>query len=221
MNRGILIAGNESPLFSAFCLETSKRTESYAAACIQYEKTAETPQESGLAGKQLLLEWNSSSPIAVRTLVLSAVNRMERIDNAVLICAPPSYRKTAEELSPAEIDTLIDSNIKGWFFLVRELTTVFRSQNGGTLSFIVSDLPTGAKEDIPDIIGPAAAAVFRAFAQRVLTSSAAAPYNVMGFSSSEPGEENAFAAFVFKIMEDEKRNSGKWHKYGKLGLFGR
>jgi len=221
MSRGILIAGNESPLFSALCLEASKHVDTYAASCIQSDNTAEKPQEPALADKQILLEWNPSSPIAARTLVLSAINKMERIDDVILVCAPPAYRKTAEDLSPAEIDKLIDRNIKGWFFLVRELSTLFRAQNRGTLSFIVSDFQTGAKEDIPDIIGPAAAAVFRSFAQRVLTSSTTAPYNVMGFSSSEPGDETSFAAFVFKTIEEGKRNSGKWHKYGKLGLFGR
>jgi NAD(P)-dependent dehydrogenase (short-subunit alcohol dehydrogenase family) len=219
MGRGILIAGNESPLFSALCLETSMRTKTFAASRIQGD-TAEKPIDPALADRQIMLEWNSASPIAARTLVLSAINKLERIDDAVLVCAPPSYRKTAEDLAPVEIDALIDNNIKGWFFLVRELATVFRAQSRGTLSFIVSDFQTGAKEDIPDLIGPASAAVFRSFAQRVLTSSAAAPYNVMGFSSQEPGDETAFAAFVFKTME-EGRNSGKWHKYGKLGIFGR
>jgi hypothetical protein len=40
---------------------------------------------------------------------------------------------------------------------------------------------------------------------------------MIGFSS-EGGEENAFAAYVFKNIEEGKRNSGKWNKYGKLGF---
>jgi NAD(P)-dependent dehydrogenase (short-subunit alcohol dehydrogenase family) len=221
MSNGLLIAGNESPLFSALCLEASKRADAFAASCIHYEKNAQMPSEPDLADKLIPLEWNSASPIAARTLVLSAINKMERVDEAILVCAPPSYRKTAEEFSPAEIDVLLDTNIKGWFFLVRELAIIFKAQNHGTLSFIVSDLQTGAKEDTPDILGPAAAAMFRAFAQRILTSAATAPYSAMGFSSPEPGDETAFASFVFKTMEEGKRNSGKWHKYGKLGIFGR
>lgn len=221
MNRGILIAGNESPLFSALCVEASKRVEAHAAAFVPGDQTAETPQDQNAANGQILLDWNSSSPISARTLVLSALNKMERVDEAVLVCVPPAYRKTAEELSPAEIDKLIDSNIKGWFFLVRELSTLFRSQERGMLSLIVPELNTAAKDDVPDLIGPAAVSVFRSLAQRVLISSMNAPYGAMGFSSSEPGEESAFAAYVFKTVEEGRRNSGKWYKYGKLGLFGR
>jgi hypothetical protein len=44
----------------------------------------------------------------------------------------------------------------------------------------------------------------------------------MGFSTPEAGEENAFAAYVFKTMEEGKRNSGKWHKHGgKFAFLGR
>jgi len=219
MTRGILIVGNESPLFSALCAEASKRVESYAAALIPSAKTAETPPDQNANG-QILLEWNSSSPISARTLVLSALNKMERIDDAILVCVPPAYRQTAEDLSPAEIDRLIDSNIKGWFFLVRELSILFRNKEQGTLSLVVPEFNAGSKEDVPDLIGPAASSVFRSFAQRLLLSSMNAPYSAMGFSS-EPGEESAFAAYIFKTMEEGKRNSGKWYKHGKLGIFGR
>jgi len=146
---------------------------------------------------------------------------MERIDEAVLVCVPPFFRKTAEELSPVEIDKFIDGNIKSWFFLVRELATLFNNTKQGMLSLIVSEVNAGSKDDVPDLFGPAAVSAFRSFAQRVLISSLTASYNAMGFSYSEPGEENAFAAYVFKTMEVGKRNSGKWYKYGKLGIFGR
>jgi len=241
MSRGILIAGNESPLFSALCREASKREESYAAAPIPSgkssienkaiagkfvddkaeDKSPDTPQDQNPANKQILLEWNSSSPISARTLVLSTLNRIERIDEAVLVCVPPFFRKTAEKMSPTEIDKFIDGNIKSWYFLVRELATLFSSNKQGMLSLVVSEVNMGSKDDVPDLFGPAAVSAFRSFAQRVLISSLTTTYNAMGFSYSDPGEENAFAAYVFKTMEAGKRNSGKWFKYGKLGFFGR
>jgi NAD(P)-dependent dehydrogenase (short-subunit alcohol dehydrogenase family) len=184
-------------------------------------KLIETQPEQDLANKQILLEWNSSSFISVRTLILSTINRIGRIDEAVLVCVPPFFRKTAEELSPVEIDRFIDNNIKSWFFLVRELATLFNHNKQGMLSLVVSEVNAGSKDDGPDLFGPAAISAFRSFAQRVLISSLTTSYNAMGFSYSEPGEENAFAAYVFKTMEAAKRNSGKWYKYGKLGLFGR
>ena len=221
MSRGILIAGNESSLLTALCVEAAKRVENYAVAFIP---RAEEPPGTEPGDRRIILDWNPPSPISAKTLVLSGCNKMEHIDDAILISIPPAYRKRANELTAVEIDQFIDCNIKGWFFLVRELAAEFEKRGRGTLSLVQPVEPGAApKNDEPDLVGPIAVSAFRSFAQGVLLSSinANAPYNAMGFSSLEPGEENAFAAFVFKIMEEGKRNSGKWHKYGKFGLFGR
>ena len=116
------------------------------------------------------LQWNPGSPIAARTLILSAENRLEHIDNAILVCAPPAFRKSAAELPPADIDIMINDHVKGWFFLVRELAAVFRARKSGSLALVLSDLNTGgANEDAPDLLGPPAAAAFRAFTQSLLS----------------------------------------------------
>jgi NAD(P)-dependent dehydrogenase (short-subunit alcohol dehydrogenase family) len=218
MTRGIFVAGNESALLSAVSVEAAKRVECFAAALIKQEGPgavrADNPQDT-----RSMLDWNSGSPISARALILQAVNKLEHIDDAVLVCVPPAYRRSVENLSFAEIDRLIDHNLKSWYFLVRELSAVFRARHTGTLALALPE--TGSKDDVPDLIGPVISSAFRSFAQSILASSAAVPYNVMGFSSSDPGEENAFAAYIFKTMDEGKKNSGKWHKYGKLGLFGR
>jgi NAD(P)-dependent dehydrogenase (short-subunit alcohol dehydrogenase family) len=250
MTRGILIAGNESALLSAIGAEAVKRVKSCAAAVIPHgsiagrnageERTESWPENGKQAGggdPVVYLDWNPASPVSARTLVLAARNYLEHIDDAVLVCVPPAYRRPPEELAPAEIDRLIDGNIKGWFFLVRELAAVFKKRalerkdaetafnetggSGGTLALVLKDLNAGARDDLPDLAGPPVAAAFRAFAQGLLISTASAPYTVTAFSSQEAGEEAAFAAYIFKTIEDEKRSAGKWHKYGKPGFFGR
>jgi len=232
MTRGILIAGNESPLFSALCAEAAKRVEKYAVTFIPWDQppgnTRNAPADrqpaagaQTAANRRIILEWNPASPVSAKALVLSAVNAMKHIDDAILVCVPPVCRKNVEDFSAEEINRFIDCNVKGWFFLVRELAAAFKARGKGTLSLALQESSANSGGDIPDLPGPAASSAFHSFAQGILLSSFNASYDVMGFSSSEPGEENAFAAFVFKIMEEEKRNSGKWHKYGKIGLFGR
>ena len=243
MTRGILIAGNESSLLSALGAEAAKRVKSCAAAVIPHgsggepgERQAESHKQAGSGGNPVVyLDWNPASPVSARTLVLAARNLLEHIDDAVLVCVPPAYRRPPEELAPAEIDRLIDRNIKGWFFLVRELAAVFKKRaperkdagtgafggTAGTLTLVLKDVSAGARDDLPDLAGPPVAAAFRSFAQGLLVSTANAPYTVTAFSSQEAGEEAAFAAYIFKTIEDEKRNAGKWHKYGKPGFFGR
>jgi NAD(P)-dependent dehydrogenase (short-subunit alcohol dehydrogenase family) len=218
MTRGILIAGNESSLFSALGMEALKRVASYAAAPVP---AGTELQDRNVPAGASLLEWNPASPISARTLIISGINKLEHIDDAILVCLPPVYRRPVEELFPAEVERIIDANVKSWFFLVKEITSVFRARKRGTLALVLSEAGPGSNEDVPDLVGPAVGAAFRAFAQNTVIVSLNAPYQVMGFSSSEPGEEEAFASFVFKIIDEGKKNSGKWHKHGKFGIFGR
>ncbi|MDR1374053.1 MAG: hypothetical protein LBJ24_03680 [Treponema sp.] len=220
MTRGILIAGNESSLFAAIAAEAARRAAHFVAALIPNRISEPVPEPA--EGARIPLSWNPGNPVSARALALAAENRLEHVDEAVLICAPPSVRKKAEDLIPGELEVLVNDHIKGWFFLVRELALIFKEQRRGTLSLVLSDIGAGGKDETVDLLGPSAAASFRALAQGLLTGSPGEPYQVLAFSSSEIGEDASFASFIFKTMEeDNRRNSGKWHKYGRLGLFGR
>jgi NAD(P)-dependent dehydrogenase (short-subunit alcohol dehydrogenase family) len=226
MTRGILIAGNESPSSAAIAAEAKKRVKVAATAFIPNRFGGE-PVDSVSAVRTPLPEdaalvWNPAGPVSSRALVVAAENRLGRIDEAILVCTPPALRRRADELAPAEIDALVDDLVKGWFFLVRELALVFRPRKAGTLALVLSEAGLGgAKEEATDLVGASIAASYRAFAQGLLASSFAEPYRVLAFSSSEAGDDEAFAAFVFKILDEaNKRDSGKWHKYGRGGLFG-
>lgn len=232
MTRGILIAGNESSLSAAISAEAAKRVEHFASALIPNRLSEHAAGIAGSCGSladdslpegaAIPLQWNPGSPIAARTLILAAENRLEHIDEAILVCAPPAIRRRPAEISPADIEIMVNDHIKGWFFLARELAQVFRKRKSGTLALALSDMGAGGKDDPVDLLGPSAAASFRAFAQSILSAAFDEPYLTMGFSSSEIGEESAFAAFVLKLIDEgNKRNNGKWHKFGRLNLFNR
>jgi NAD(P)-dependent dehydrogenase (short-subunit alcohol dehydrogenase family) len=222
MTRGILIAGNESTLSRAIAAEAGKRVEHYAAALIPSRLSgagnSEPPRAQAQAG--LSLQWNPSSPISARTLVLAAENRMEHINEAILVCAPPSIRRPAAELSLSEIEILVNDHVKGWFFLVKELSAVFRARKAGTLALVYSEIGSGGGKDDPaDILGPSALASFQAFTRSLLAAAYGEPYLSMGFSCSEAGTETGFAAYVMKFLDEgNRRNNGKLHKYGKFSF---
>ncbi|GHT77302.1 hypothetical protein FACS1894130_01160 [Spirochaetia bacterium] len=223
MTRGILIAGIESSLSAAIAMEAGKRVEQYAAVFIPNRLAAPGQEWTPVESSALIpLTWNPGSPISTRTLVLAAENRLEHIDQAILVCTPPALRQQVDELSPADIEIVVNEHIKGWFLLVKELTAAFKALKAGTLALVLSDTGFGPdKNDTVDLLGPSVAASFRSFAQGLIASSTGKPYQTFAFSS-ETGEDADFAAFIFKtIDEGGKRASGKWHKYGKLGLFGR
>ena len=227
MTRGILIAGNESALSRAMEAETAKRVERFAVALIPNRLGASVAPKSVVptggpaAVARHSLDWNPGSPISARTLVLAVENRLEHIDEAILICSPPSIRRPASELPLADVEILINDHIKGWFFLIKELATVFESRSRGTLALVYNDIGSeGGKDDAADLLGPSSLASFRALTRSLLAAAPGAPYITMGFSGSDAGDETGFAAFVFKCLDDgNKRNNGKLHKYGKFNLF--
>ncbi|MCL2232111.1 MAG: hypothetical protein FWB99_03440 [Treponema sp.] len=247
MTRGILIAGNESSLFSAAAVEAVKRVESFAS--IHIPNRFPLPEGKGVIAPAaetpgaIPLSWNPASPIAARTVVLAAENRLTQINDAILICSPPTVFKTAEILTPEEIEILVNDHIKGWFYLIRELVLYFRRRGEGSLSLAVPEVisgrdtagtnildtirginPWGAhggnKNTPTDFVGPSASASFRAFAQGILASQASEPFQVMGFTTAEAGNEGDFAAWFFKIIDEGSgKNSGRWHKYTKPKFF--
>ena len=228
MTRGILIAGNESSLFFALAAEAAKRVDTFAAAPIpnRFPLPPALPLTEGVTVStavpegSIALQWNPASPISARSLVLAAENRLGRVDDALLVCSPPAVYRNAETLLPSEVETMVNDHIKGWFFLVRELALVFRARQRGTLALVVPDISGGGGRDAAaDLLGPPAAASFRAFAQGLLSSSAGESFQTLAFSS-EAGQETACASWLFKVIDEAgKKNSGKWHKFTRFSLF--
>ena len=216
MTRGILIAGNESAIINAIETEAARRAGHYALARIPDRFTGDIqPSTDTASSARVLLDWNPGSPISARTLVLAAENRLEQVSEAVLVCDPPSVRTA--DFSLADIEVLVNDHIKGWFFLVKELTAIFRARGEGTLALVYPETG-GGKDD--ELMGSAALAVFRSFTRNILAAALNEPYMTQGFSCAEAGDEAGFAAFIFKQLDEgNRRGNGKLHKYGKLGIF--
>jgi len=226
MTRGIFIVGNESALSRAIEAETINRVDQYAAALIPNRLSTGNLVGTGKPAasendKRLSLDWNPSSPISARTLVLGAENRLERIDEAILVCSPPSIRSSAAEIPLSDIEIMINDHVKGWFYLVRELAGVFTSRQKGTLVLVYPDIGSGGgKDDAADVLGPAALASFRALTRGLLSSAHNEKYITVAFSTSDAGNESAFAAFLYKTIDDlTARSNGKQYKFGKFKLF--
>jgi hypothetical protein len=243
MTRGILIAGNKSALTSAIEIEAAKRVEQYAIALLPDRSrnnppTVDTTKKGLLArGESSLpessavqdsakengisLDWNPGSPISARTLVIAAENRFSQIDEAILVCDPPSVRYAAADLTLVDIEVLVNDHIKGWLFLIKELAAVFKAREKGTLALVYSETSgAGGKDDVADLLGPVALAAFRSLTRSLLVTAFNEPYLTLGFSGADTGDEAGFAAFVFKQLEEgNRRSNGKLYKYGKLGFF--
>jgi len=221
MTRGIFIAGNESALSRAIEAAVQNRVERYTAALIP-NRLSDIPKNIEPDNdKREPLEWNPSSPISARALVLAAENRLEHIDEAFLICSPPSIRSRPSSLPFSAVEIMLNDHIKGWFFLIKEITAIFKDRGRGTLALIYPDINTGSqKDEAADILGPSALASFRALTGGLLASAYNEPYVTAGFSTSDTGNESAFASFIFKnIDEITPKAKGKLYKFGKFSFF--
>jgi hypothetical protein len=235
--RGILIVGNESALSSALEIEAAKRAEHYTVALIANRFSGESvkpnlqprrenspPVASGNDSPEdvrIPLDWNPGSPISARALVLAAENRLGQVDDAILVCDTPSIRRAAADMDMADIEVLVNDHIKGWFFLIKDIATVFRKKEKGTLALVCLETSgSGSKDEIADLLGSTAMAAFRSLTRGLLADASSEPYFTLGFSGAEAGDEAGFAAFVFKQLDEENRRSnGKLYKYGKLSFF--
>ena len=222
MTRGILIAGDESPLFAAAAAEAAKRVESFATVLIpsrgaSYERGSIPPPKAEASGAAIPLLWNPVSPISARTAVLAAENRLGHINDAILVCSPPAVFKTVEALLPEEIEFFVNDHIKGWYFLIRELIQYFRHSGSGSLSLVVPGINYEGKNAQTDLLGPSSAASFRSFAQSILTMSTNEPFLIMGFICPVTGVEEEFADWLFQtIDEGSRKNRGHWLKFSRF-----
>ena len=215
MTRGILIAGNESALSVAVAAETAKRVEQFAVAFISNRLSDSAGEKLFAAAEQVIpIQWKPDSPVSARTLILAAENRLEYIHEAIVICAPPALRKAPSDLSSSDIEIMVNDNIKGWFYIVKELTYIFKLRQSGTLALVLSE-QDGLKEESLDVLSPAATAAFRAFGQNIVANSQDEHFNIMGFSAPQNSDNAQYASFIFKTIEERNRkNNGKWHKFG-------
>jgi len=232
MNKGILVIGNESALFSAVCAQAAKRVEQYAVAIIpgpsglgiasnssasgsitdDDEELMENDNQSGQKHQQTaekgknILQWNPGSPLSARTLLIAAENRLGQIDEAILVCSPLAVFRSAGELSPAEIEKHINEQIKSWLFIIRELSLVFKAQNDGTIALVApesgSEKIIKGKDAPVDLLGLAASASFNALTQGLIASREEGSVRIMGFSGSNAGSEGDIAAWIFKILDE-------------------
>jgi len=231
MTQGVLVAGNDSTLLSVLEVEIARRVKHYALATIpnRFSGIGGGSYDTAIAFNatvekaRIPLDWNPGSPISARTLVLSAENRLQKkIDEAILVCSPPSVPCASADLRPVDIEVLANDQIKSWLFLTKELTSSFKAIGQGTLVFVFPEtgLAGGKNSSTADILGSAALASFRSLVNSVLANAPGEPYFAQGFTGGEAGDETNFVSFIFRQLDDTRRKAnGKLHKHGRTGFF--
>ncbi|MBP3367275.1 MAG: hypothetical protein J6K96_09875 [Treponema sp.] len=109
-----------------------------------YEEEKNQEAKSGLC----TIEWNKSSPLSARSLVLQTITIFGRMDEAVLFFDEEWFASRAEKMDSEEISRGCDEMIAGYQYLAVEIISTFQKKDAseapGTLVFLLKETPSRA-----------------------------------------------------------------------------
>ncbi len=214
MDKSILITGRAAPVTTELAMRTAAKGFTLATA-------ADGRNESGNGIGELderirAVEWKPALPISARGVVQEVCNAFERIDEALVVCAPLAPAVPFHELPPATVEDAVDRAVKGLIYMSKELIGHFSRRGGGTLSFVLHQ----PERELSAPLDGALLGAFERLVDGLFELYANEPIMLRGFRStgSEPGE---FAEHVLAyLMEENPRGGGKWLRHsGRPGLF--
>ncbi|MDR0383215.1 MAG: hypothetical protein LBH50_04440 [Spirochaetaceae bacterium] len=195
----MLIAGAGRGLIAALSNEAAGRGIKNAAAVIPGRDGRSVNQAGAAGGLVVSLDWNPGSPVSARSLVLAAENRIGTLGGAIIACSAPDAEESGD-FSPAGIDALVNSHIKSYMFLARELIRHFQ-QKDGVLAFVLLETPPRGLLAAP-VFGS-----FRSLAESLLGYPNTERLKITSFICDEkiPPPPEEFAAYIFKIINEDKK----------------
>jgi NAD(P)-dependent dehydrogenase (short-subunit alcohol dehydrogenase family) len=159
----------------------------------------------------LLIDWNRSSPISTKNLLLTALNRFDRIDETVLLSVPQLEPKLLQETTAETIDRAVDAWMKGPLFLMKAVLELYGQRKGGRLALV-----NHVAQEEPAVLPPLESALrggFTAAAASIFASIGQQGILVHGFESRSRKIEE-LADFICDTMKNKTaRSSGKWHRF--------
>lgn len=172
--RNIIVSGNIADSEETKRLTIAERKANQAA----YEEEKAQEARSGMC----TIEWNKSSPLSARSLVLQTATIFGRMDEAVLYFDEEWYASKAEKMDSEEIVRGCDDMIAGYQYLALEVLNAFQrretSEGKGRLVFLLKETPNridvlknpAVKDGLSPIASPlvaAGAAAFASFAENI------------------------------------------------------
>ena len=208
MKRKILIAGLDSAL-------KTKLTKLFMNGNYKVAVTINSSNKKVNPGTSNLIEipWNNRSPLSAKNIILECQNKMEGFDDILNIFSSEQNNKPIHEISSAEIESSIDSNLKGNLFILKEVILYFQKTGTGNIS-LIHDIEQG------EILAPLYAVETGGLS--TLTKSLFVSYQneqlTINSYRSNSGELTDYAEYIFNsINERTKPVHGKIFKFQAKG----
>lgn len=215
MPRVALITDAQTPLG-----EQLVRCYLAAGHCVAATRSNLERFESPLVSEEdrlLLIDWNRTSPISARNVLLAVQNRFGALDEALLLQPPLLPPEALQTQASESIERAVDVWVKGTLFLVKGVLEEFVLREAGRLVL----LHRARRRPLPT---PLQAALWESFRAAALSLAAAGPrrgvqrrrvvrFECLDAEAWENGSED-FAAFVLSAMQQAGRAStGRFFRF--------
>ena len=208
MKRKILITGLDSELktkLASLFLDNDFRV----AVTVSTQNKKNKPGANG----PFEIPWNNRSPLSAKDLILECQNKMDGFDNALTIFTSRQSNKPIHEISSAEIESAIDSSLKGNIFILKEIILYFQKIGTGNIA-LIHDIEHG------EILAPlyaVEAGGLSTLARSLFASYQNEQLSINSYRSNSE-ELTDYAEYIFKnITESVKQVHGKNFKFQSKG----
>jgi NAD(P)-dependent dehydrogenase (short-subunit alcohol dehydrogenase family) len=210
MEKAAAIIGSNSPL--GLAIAENCKHQGFSLASVAVSEDVKASRKNG----SFTISWNTRSPLSASTVVRSISNQFGQIQDIYIIYTPGVENRAFHDLPSSAIETIVDDQVKGYTFLLRELFALTRKKKNIFLHCIVY---TGGSE----ILAPqdaAALGYIRSLISSLFTFYQNEDILFNGFESSSP-DHDAFAAYIQKQTGDAKsKTNRKWFRFQeKSNLF--
>lgn len=208
MKQKILITGLDSEL-------KTKLTRLFLDGNYKVAVSVNTKNKKNKSGNSNFIEipWNNRSPLSAKDLILECQNRMGGFDNALTIFTSKQSNKPIHEISSAEIESAIDSSLKGNIFILKEIILYFQKIGTGNIA-LIHDIEQS------EILAPLYAVEsggLSTLARSLFISYQNEKLSINSYRSYS-GEIPDYAEYIFKnITENKKPVHGKNFKFQSKG----
>ncbi|RKX78042.1 MAG: hypothetical protein DRP87_07390 [Spirochaetes bacterium] len=157
----------------------------------------------------LLIPIERVSPFSVRNTILEGLKRFENIDEVLILYSPTGDNRPLHQLPASTVEEIVDTGIKGNFYILKQVLDIFLRNNRGILTFV---LYLRGIDTLPPI-DASICGCFRKLVDSIFTfyRNESIMINGIESKSADPVES---AKYICKTVSEKAQNTfGKWYRH--------
>ncbi|GEM_PF-5885310 len=203
MKRSILVTGGDTYIGQLLVKSLEGQGDSVVASVRPRNEKAKTKHED------IFIPWQRWSPVSAKNLVLESSRLLPSLDEVYFVISPEADQRPISGVSTQEIEMELDEWGKGFMFLVRELSLLWKENHGviRCLFFLEDEKKTNASLSFT-YEGAAA------FFQALMKKQPALPFDVYAYECRNGDGEG----FIQSVTGPQKAEKPGWVLYPAKGF---